>query len=230
MFILVLAAAVWFLFQGQQTLKGELSTSDETLQSLENQQAEMELNEQALQATLETEESLHATTAFENVDLEGQLSESENANATLEAGSTEQATQLETVNDAVSTIESQGPIVAIIEPQADQNYVANEPIEIVVVASDPRGVINIQFTVNSVPEPFQNEFEGRTSETFSEIWTPAVPGNYTITASAINGQEILSQNSTVTINVSEPEPTETPTPTATPEPTEEPTPEPTAES
>ncbi len=230
MFILVLAAAVWFLLQGQQTLQGELSTSEETIQSLENQQAEMELNEQALQATLETEQNSHATTAFENVDLEGQLSESANANSTLEAVSAEQASELETVSAAVSTIESQGPIVSIIEPQAGQNLVVNEQVEIVIVASDPRGVIKVQFTINSVPEPFQEDFEGGSTETLRETWVPSVPGSYTITASAINSQEILSQNSTVTFNVAEPQPTETPTPTTTPEPTEEPTPEPTTES
>ena len=224
MFILVLAAAVFFLMQGQQTLKGELSTSDENIHMLENQQAKMELSEQAAHATLEVAQDLQATSAVENLDLEGQLSDTAQAKATLEAVSTDQASELENANSKLSNFESQGPVVTIVEPQANANLIIDQPIEIVIVAADPNGVKSISY--NTDKDLHTEEVEVQPVVTLRKTWTPTVPGTFTITASAVNNNEKLSQPSqfsNVTINV-------IPAPTDTPEPTKEPTIEPTPET
>lgn len=217
MFILVLAAAVFFLFQEQQTLKTELSNSEDNVQTLEKQQAEMELNEQAVQATLEIEQAILATASFDNVELEGQLSESANANATLEALNTEQATELENASATVSSFNGQGPVVNIVEPQANQSAAVDQPVSIVIVASDPQGVNSILYNVNG--ELFTETVEESPIVTLRRTWTPTTAGTFIITASAVNSNEIPSQSSqfnSVTVNVIVPEPTETPTPTETP--------------
>jgi hypothetical protein len=222
MFILVLSAAVFFLFQEQQTLQGELSTSEESNKDLRSQQAEMELDGLAVQATLETVQNLQATAAVENLTLEGQLSTSANANATLEALSTEQSSALDAINATISIFDSQGPAVNIVQPQAGTNLFIDQTVEIIIVATDPNGVTTVSYNINE--EFFSEEFEESPVVTLRQIWTPTELGTFIINASAVNSNEITSppsQFSTATFTVIEPPPT----PTNTPEPTEEPTPE-----
>ncbi len=65
----------------------------------------MELNEHSVQATLETSQELHATAAVENTDLEGQLLESEQANATLEAENAQQSSDIDNANATIASYE-----------------------------------------------------------------------------------------------------------------------------
>jgi len=217
MFILVLSAAVFFLLQGQQNLKGELSNSEENIKTLRQQQAEMELNERAVQATLETLQTVHATSAVENVDLEGQLLDSVQANETLEASSAQRLSELENVNATVTAFESQGPLVKIVGPQDGATLTPGQPVEIVIVATDPAGVTTILFNIGD--EFFSLPFEGKPVETLREEWIPTDAGTFKLVASAINSKEKPSRSSDISFTVN------SPVSTNTPEPTEEPTPE-----
>lgn len=224
MFILVLAAAVFFLLQGQQSLKGELSTAQENNKTLLQQQAAMELDEHSIQATLETSQNLHATAAVENADLEGQLLVSEQANATLEASSAQQLSELDNANATITSYESQGPVVNIVEPQSNANLLVEQPVEIVIVASDATGITNINYNIGG--ELFTSPIEEGPVVTLRETWIPTTEGTFTLTASAINSSGISSrpsQFSEITfiviaqIPTNTPLPTEEPTPTSTPE-------------
>ena len=77
MFLLVLAAAVFILFQGQQSLKGDLQDANDNVRTLEKQQAQIELNSSAAQATLDTLELSGTKSASENVGLTEQLANSD---------------------------------------------------------------------------------------------------------------------------------------------------------
>ncbi len=84
MFSLVLAAALFFLFQGQQSLKGDLQEANENVRTLEKQQAQIELNNSAAQATMDTLALSGTQTAAENVGLTEQLANSDQLQATLD--------------------------------------------------------------------------------------------------------------------------------------------------
>ena len=227
MFILVLAAAVFFLFQGRQELRGKLATTEDDIKALRDEQAKLELSESGIQATLETVQNEHDLTATENVELEGQLIESTQANATLEAANKQQRADLDNAQATMAVYESQGPLVTIVQPQDGESFVEGQAIEIIIVASDPSGIAKVNYTIGD--EIIENPVDSEDPlVTVREVWTPSTARSFELTASAINNQEVLSRPSAISFVVEPFEPTNTPLPTE--EPTAEATVEPTPES
>ena len=222
MFLLVLAAALFFLFQGQQSLKGDLQSANDNVRTLEKQQAEIELNDSAARATLETLEASSTSTAAENVSLTEQLANSDQINATLEAKEDQLTSDLEDANATVKAFESQAPWVTLVEPQADTIVTAGQPVKLVIVASDPTGIESVLFDIGN--ESFGDRLEeDETIATIPHFWTPSEVGPVTISITATNVNGITSEPYTISLTVSAPA-------TSTPEPTAEPTVEPTPEN
>ncbi|MDX1417320.1 MAG: Ig-like domain-containing protein [Candidatus Promineifilaceae bacterium] len=223
MFILVLAAAVFFLFQGRQELRGKLATSEENIKALRDEQAKLELSESGIQATLETVQNEHALSNAENVELESQLIESTQANATLEAANNQQQTDLDNAQATVDVYEAQGPLVTIVKPQDGETFVEGQMVEIIIVASDPAGIAKVNYTIGD--EIIEHPVEaGNPVVTVREVWTPSSARSFELTASAINNKEKVSRSSAISFTVDPFEPTNTP------QPTEEPTLEATSEA
>jgi hypothetical protein len=222
MFLLVLASAVFFLFQGQQRLKGDLQSANDNVRTLEKQQAEIELSSSAAQATLDTLKASGTSTAAENVGLTEQLANSDQLNATLEAKEDQLTSDLENANTALKIFESQAPLVTVVEPQANAIVTVGQPVELVIVASDPAGVDSILFNIGSDLEGGPVEDTG-VMAIKRHSWTPTDEGSVTISITATNDIGITSDPYTITLTVFA-------SATSTPEPTVEPTPEPTPEN
>jgi hypothetical protein len=222
MFLLVLAAAVFFLFQGQRTLKGDLQNANDNVRTLEKQQAEIELNNSAAQATLDTLEASGTHTAVENVGLTEQLANSDQHKATLEAKEVQLTSDLDNANATVETFESEAPLVTVVEPQADAIVTVGQPVELVIIASDHAGVDSVLFNIGSDLQGGPVEDAG-VSVIKRFTWTPADEGPVTISITATNVNGITSEPFTITLTVLA-------SATSTPEPTIESTPEPTPEN
>jgi hypothetical protein len=216
MFLLVLAAAVFFLFQGQQRLKGELQDGYDNVRTLEKQQAQIELSSSAAQATLDTLELNGTSTASENVGLTEQLANSDQLNATLEAQEVQLTSDLENANATVESFESRAPLVTVVGPQADAIVTVGQPVELVIVASDHAGVDSILFNIGSDLQGGPVEGAGVTAIK-RHTWTPTAAGPVTISITATNVNGITSVPYTIALTViasvtSTPEPTPSPTP------------------
>jgi len=221
MFLLVLAAAVFFLFQGQQSLKLELQNAGDTVRALEKQQAEIELNNSAAQATLDTLELSGTSTAAENVGLTEQLANSDQLIVTLESQELQLSSDLENAVATMEIFESQAPLVTVVGPQDQAIVSVGQAVELVIVASDHAGVNGVSFNIG-------NELFGGPVENIGETaimrhtWTPTAEGPITIFITATNVNGITSDPSTIDLTIigsatSIPEPTVEAIPESTPE-------------
>ncbi len=222
MLVLVLAAAVFFLIQGQQAIKNDLHSANDQVRAVEKQQADIELRSSAAQATLDTLEIRSTASAAENVGLTEQLANSDQLDLTREAQDTQLKTDLDHANATVQAFESQAPLVAIVNPPVDDELVAGQPVELVIVASDHAGVNSIDFNIGNdlllLGGPVEDA--GLTAVK-RHMWTPDGEGpvEIRITATNING---ISSEHTVSLIVIA---AVTPTPEATVETLPEATPD-----
>jgi hypothetical protein len=223
MFLIVLASAVFFLVQGQQSLKGELQSANDDVRTLEKQQAQIELNNSAAQATLDTLELSGTSTSAENVGLTEQLANSDQLIATLEAQEVQLNSDLENANATMEILESQAPLVTVVGPQDAAVVSVGQPVELVIVASDHAGVNSVLFNIGNDLLGGPIEEVGVTA-IMRHSWTPtdADEGPITIFITATNVNGITSEPSTIDLTVvavatSTPEPTVEAIPEATPE-------------
>ena len=223
MFLLVLAAAVFFLFQRQQGLKGELQTAKEDARSFVQQQSEFELNNSAVQATLNSVRASGTSTAADNVDLTEQLANSDQLKATLESKEVLLTTDLGNANATTESYKALAPSVTVVEPQADTEVTVGQPVELVIVSTDLLGVDSILINIDGEDLPGDPvESNGKTAIK-RHSWTPVDERPITISITATNVEGITSEPHLITLAALA-------APTNTPEPTIEPTLEPTAEN
>lgn len=222
MFLLVSAAALFFLFQGQQSLKGDLQEANESVRELEKQQAQIELNNSAAQATMDTLALSATKTAAENVDLTGQLANSDQLQATLDVQDEQLRSDLNSANATVTFYETSPPIVKVVGPQEDAIVTIGQPVELVIVATDHADVASILFNIGEelLGGPVENP-DVTAIERYT--WRPDVVGPVTISITATNMNGITSEPTTINLTVIAES-------TSTPEPTVQPTPEATTES
>jgi hypothetical protein len=220
MFLLVLLAAFVFVFQGQLALRDDLAGTQSEIEVLQQDQAQLQLEQSSLQATATRLWAARATSDAESLSLTTQLAETD---LTVTAQAAQSAELLEEKDSAQATrqfYEDMGPLVTIIEPRPSYNGVMGEPITLLVVASDAVGVRAINISINDelfddIPlTPGQNVV-------VSQSWTPDAPGPAIITATAVNEHGKTSQPAAITIQVQNLPPTATVTATATIEVTAE---------
>ncbi len=221
MFLLVLLAAFFFVFQGQITLRDNLASTESEIESLQQEQAQLQLEHSSLQATSTKVDSAQATSAAESLSLTTQLAETDLTVTAQAARSLELSNEIDVVAATRQFYEETGPLVTIIDPQTSMPVNVGDEITFLIVASDPVGVRSINITINNLFEdvpmsPGQNVIA-------RYPWTPEAPGPAIITVTAVNDNGITSQPAAITIQVQSLSATSTPTSTPTPEPTPEPT-------
>lgn len=225
MFLLVLLAAFFFVFQGQIALRDDLAGTELEIESLQQEQAQLQLEQSSLQATSTRMSAAQATSDAESLSLTTQLAETDLTVTAQAAHLLEVWTEKERAEATRQFYENTGPLVTIIEPQPSTIVTLGEDVTLLIVASDAAGVsaINISIDdelIDDVPlAPGQNV-------TVRLPWIPDAVGPAIITVTAVNDNGTTSQPAAITIQVRGPSPTTTQTPT----PTTEPTPTPTAEN
>ncbi|MFN2206274.1 MAG: hypothetical protein ACK2UT_10200 [Candidatus Promineifilaceae bacterium] len=208
MFLLVLLAAFVFVFQGQLALRDDLAGSQSEIETLRQDQAQLQLEQSSLQATATRLSAARATSDAESLSLTTQLAETD---LTVTAQAAESAELLEDKESAQATrqfYEDTGPLVAIIEPRPSFNGIVGEEITLLIVASDAVGVRAINISINDElidDVPLTPE----KSVVVSQLWTPDAPGPAIITVTAVNEQGKTSQPAAITIQVQNPSPTAT---------------------
>ena len=221
MFLLVLAAAV--VLQGLRSRELELISANATAtRTFGTLQSEIELNNSAVQATLNALEASGTSTSAENLGLTEQLANSDLLSATLVTNSEQLTSDLGNANATVEGFNSQAPLVTVVEPQVDAIITVGQPVELVIVASDSVGVKSILFNIGSDSLGGPVEDAGVTAVK-RHSWTPTNEGPITISITATNDNGIISEPYTIALTVFA-------AATSTPEPTAEPTPEPTPEN
>lgn len=217
MFVIVLAATVYFLFQGQQNLKRNLETADGEIRTLEQQQAEIELNHAAAQATFVVLEANSTSIAADNARLANELVESDQLNMTREARENQLSSDWEGADATVQSFESMGPLITLVNPDPDKELILGQLVELVIVASDHAGVTSIDFTIANEPILQGGPVEdGQLTAVMRHEWTPQREGTSEIQITSTNVNGIKSDKIISLVVI-------TPTPEPTIEPTAEPT-------
>jgi hypothetical protein len=207
MLLLVLGAAFVFLFQQQQTLETALTAAEAEAAALDETREALNTNLVAEQTLLNSTEATRtiaemalATTQAENILLNGNVVESDQARATL----TSENALLNAANGALqATQESlllQPPQVAILSPLPDDNLLVGDEVAVEIVAADPTGItaLNIQINDTNLGEI---QIASGTLVTHTERWYPASFGDYLLRVTARNSNGITSQPAEVIISV-----------------------------
>ncbi|MEW5986559.1 MAG: Ig-like domain-containing protein [Chloroflexota bacterium] len=207
---LVLLAAAVFLFQQRQTLR-------QTTSSLESSLAAREEAISRLDGALSDNQVALATAEATLSDLTGQLTTSQQQVAatqeqlaTAEASLSEQAGALATSQATLAQSEAelqqlqeQLPQVMMVTPADGDILPPNQPVAILVAASDLRGVVAVNLTIGD--KTLTNDLDGKqTLAVVQENWLPPAEGVYTINVMAVNGDGRASNPVSVTINVFDP--------------------------
>lgn len=214
MLLLVLLAAFIFLFQGQLTLRDGLNEAELTIQNLEQQEATLRIEAAAAQATMTAAENLQATTAADSALLESQLVQSEQQTKLLETQLTETTASLESARATQDVYEGFGPLITIIEPQPKAAAIVGQPVELMIVASDPVGVKAITISIDR--DLLDTPVTPQPTIIVNDTWVPSSAGTSIISVSAVNNNGVTSKSSMTSVQIAAPapEPTSTPTPTA----------------
>ncbi len=219
MFLLVLLAAFFFVFQGQLALRDDVAGAASEVESLQQEQAQLQLERSSLQATATKMYTVQATSASENVELTTQLADTDRKVATLEAQSKERLLDLDLAEATRDFHESTGPLVTVVEPFPPESIVGEET-ELVIVASDVVGVKSVTISVDD--RLIDVQVTPGQSVTVRQTWIPDTAGQAIITISAVNSNNVTSQPAVLTVQVQSPSVTATPVSTLTPQPTSEP--------
>ncbi len=191
-FLLVLAAAVVFLLQGRQALRSEMATVSADRERLGDALWAAEstvLAQEAAVATLSAEATAGAvaqatTLAEQAAGAEATRADLESALATAEA------------------LPPGGPMVVVAAPVPMEPLPSDRPVTVLVAASDPTGVAALNVTVDgeallSLSPADEPLVTGQTN------WQPPGPGEFVLSAMAINARGVASQPVTITLTVVE---------------------------
>ncbi len=214
MLLLVMLASFVFLFQGQLALRDGLGAAEVTIQSLEQQEAHVRIEAAAAQATLTATENLQATTAADSALLESQLVQSEQQTDLLEGQLADVQDELDSARATQENLESRGPVVTIIQPESGSNAVVGQPVDLVIVASDPAGVKTVTISINR--DLLDTPVTPQPGVVIAETWVPMAAGSSIISVSAVNNNGVTSKSSMAAVQVANPAPTPTNTPLPAP--------------
>lgn len=201
MLLLVLIAAFVFLFQGRQTVIEQRDNLEAETADLQQNLAQTELNLAAAESTRAVTVDALATAESNAVLLDGELvgsqQEVDALNDQLDAASQ----TITTLQDEQEAALAQPPEVAILSPANGRLLPQGEPVNIVVVATHPKGIASVNLAINDAPiENYQPDNETLFTKVAS--WEPAEPNEYVIQLTAVNSEGISSRMATVTVTVS----------------------------
>ncbi|MCA9919545.1 MAG: hypothetical protein KC445_16410 [Anaerolineales bacterium] len=200
MLLLVLIAAFIFLFQGRQTVLEQRNNLETETADLQQDLAQTELDLAAVESTRASTADALATAESNALLLDGELVRSQQDVDALTDQLDAASQTITTLQDEQAVVLSQPPEVAILSPANGRLLQQGEPVNIVFVATDPKGIASVNLAINE--EPIETYLPN--NETlFTKVtpWEPAVPNEYVIQLTAVNSEGISSRNATVTVTV-----------------------------
>lgn len=200
MLLLVLLAAFVFLFQGRQRVVEQRDVLETETADLQQDLAQTELNLAAAEATRAFTIDALATAESNAVLLDGELVRSQQEVDALTEQLDAASQTITTLEDQQEAVLAQPPEVAILSPVNGRLLALGEPVNIVMVATDPKGVISVNVALNE--EPLDSFLlEEQTLFTAVVPWEPTEPNEYVIALTAVNSEGITSRTATVTVTV-----------------------------
>ncbi len=205
MLLLVTGAAIFFLFQNQIALQGDVTSAEMELQALDATKTAVQLDLTSANATRTAQEMMLATAEAENIQLNNELVQSDMQMATLEAETTRLTEELQVLET--------GPIINVLSPRNGVTVQSGQEVNILISASDAVGVATLQVSIDG--DVIAETTSTTTSATLAETWIPEEPGTFQLVVEATNSEGISAEPVLVSVRVPAP-PTPTPTPDAAP--------------
>jgi hypothetical protein len=200
MLLLVLLAAFVFLFQGRQQVVEQRNRLETQTADLQQDLAQTELDQAAAESTRAATADALATAESNAVLLDGELVRSQQEVDALTEQLDAASQTITTLQDQQEAVLSQPPEVAILSPTSGRILSQGEPVNIVLVATDPKGVTSVNLAIND--EPVETYMPGNeTLFTAVSLWEPTQANEYVIQLTAVNSEGISSRNATVTVTV-----------------------------
>lgn len=204
-FLLILAATVFFLWQGRQEMLGRISTLETQVSQLENDALILQANRAAEAAALATSQAVLATRDAEVARSQQEVVDLQQERAILTA-------QL-SITPTPDAMAGQPPEIELVAPLSGTSYLVGEAVVIVAFVGHTAGISNTDLLVNG--EKINSYRSDRPFVTIEEPYRFESPGTYEIAVVATSREGITSQPVTVTVEVRPPVPTAVPQ-TATP--------------
>lgn len=201
MLLLVLTAAFVFLFQGRQTVIEQRDNLETETADLQQNLAQTELDLAAAEATRIFNADALATAESNALLLDGELVRSQQEVDALTEQLDAASQTITTLQDQQEAVLAQPPEVAILSPANGRLLPQGESVNIVLVATDPKGVSSVNLAINE--EPVETYLpNNETLFTAVAPWEPAEANEYVIQLTAVNSEGISSRGATVTVTVS----------------------------
>ena len=207
MLLLVLGAAFFFLFQGRQVLEDKTAVLSEQVNTLENDGTRIAAEKATVEGVRDQTMHSFATVAAEKTNLESDLAIAEQEKSGLQA---DVDTLTADLTKAEATVTAQAidkqaldalpPEVAILSPVEGVAINVNEAVDLVVVATDAKGVTAVNLTIGDETSR-SYPADDQTMMTVQDSWMPSISGPVIISAMAINTRGSASTPITVTIQV-----------------------------
>ncbi len=200
MLLLVLIAAFVFLFQGRQQVVEQRDSLETKTADLQQGLAQTELDLAAAEATRAITADALATAESSTVLLDGELVRSQQEVDALTEQLDAASQTITTLQNQQEAVLAQPPEVAILSPTSGRIVLQGDLVNIVLVATDPKGVSAVNLAIND--EPVETYSPGNeTLFTAVSPWEPAEANEYVIQLTAVNSEGISSRNATVTVTV-----------------------------
>lgn len=178
--LLVLAAALFFMWQGRTAMRSDIA-------QLEQQKQQLGDTLWSTETELVTRTAGLSTATAQVSDLAGTVSAQQAIEATLTASLAQAETELAAQAATAEAWQDHPPLVAFFAPQADAQILLGQSIEVVLSASDPAGLVAINLTANGESLASYSPADEQLV-TVQKQWAPPAAGRYTLSATAINTQ------------------------------------------
>lgn len=178
--LLVLAAALFFMWQGRTAMRSDIA-------QLEQQKQQLGDTLWSTETELVTRTAGLSTATAQMADLAGTVSAQQEIEATLAASLAQAETELTAQAATAEAWQDRPPLLAFFAPQADAQILLGQSVEVVLSASDPVGLVAINLTANGESLASYSPADEQLV-TVQKQWAPPAAGRYTLSATAINTQ------------------------------------------
>ena len=205
MLLLVAAAGFVFLFQSGLRLRDEARQIAADNESLRAQTASAELELAGEAATREAVVAALATAEHDSLLLEGQLVDSQLAAEELATQAATLGQESDGLRDELAQLQGEAqarpPVARIVTPADEAIVPLDQPVQVVLVASDAAGLTDLTFEVDD-RRYASYPLDGETLYARTLQWpAPAEAGEHTFTVSAVNINGVSSESQTITVQV-----------------------------
>ena len=205
MLLLVAAAGFVFLFQGGLQLRDEARQISADNETLRDQTAAAELELAGEVATREATTAALATAEHDSLLLEGQLVDSQLAAEELATRAATLSEESDGLRDELTQLQgaaqARPPVARIVTPLDAAILPLDQPVQVVLVASDAAGLTDLTFEVDD-RRYASYPLDGETLYARTLEWpAPAEAGEHTFTVTAVNLNGVASEPQTITVQV-----------------------------